>query len=92
MEDRTEQHGHGHDHGHEHHHHHHHDYDQSAAPDRSQALLSYMVGHNQSHADEMRECAAGMEGEVRALIDEAADLLEAGNEKLKQALALLQEA
>ena len=85
-------HSHGHDHGHGHEHHHHHDHAEGAAPDRSQALLSYMVGHNKSHAQEMRDCAAGMEGQAQALVNEAADLLDAGNAKLEQALALLQDA
>lgn len=95
MEDQT---GHQHDHGHEHihdhghgheHHHHHHDHAEGAAPDRSQALLSYMVGHNKSHAEEMREAAAGMEGRAQELVNEAADLLDAGNAKLEEALAIL---
>ena len=81
------EHAHGHDHGH---HHHHHDHADGAAPDRSQALLSYMVGHNKSHADEMRACAAGMEGRAQELVNEAADLLDAGNAKLEEALAILQ--
>ena len=96
MEDQTgHQHDHGqmhmhdHGHGHEHHHHHHHDHAEGAAPDRSQALLSYMVGHNKSHAEEMREAAAGMEGRAQALVNEAADLLDAGNAKLEEALAIL---
>ena len=81
-------HDHAHDHGHAHHHHHH--GEEGAAPDRSQALLAYMVGHNKSHAEEMREAAAGMQGDAQALVNEAADLLDAGNAKLEQALALLQ--
>ena len=89
---------HAHEHEHEHlhhdhhnheHHHHHHD-EKGAAPDRSQALLSYMVGHNGSHAEEMREAADGMQEQARALVLEAADLLDAGTAKLKEALALLE--
>lgn len=87
MEDQTGHvHEHGHIHGHEHHHHHHAD---GAAPDRTQALLSYMVGHNKSHAEEMREAAAALEGDARALVLEAAELLDKGNAKLEEALALL---
>lgn len=98
MEDQTghlhgDGHGHHHDHEHSHghHHHHHHDHAEGAAPDRSLALLSYMVGHNKSHAEEMREAAAGMEGEAQQLVNEAADLLDAGNAKLEEALAILKE-
>ena len=88
--DHGQMHMHDHGHGHEHHHHHHHDHAEGAAPDRCQALLSYMVGHNQSHAEEMREAAAGREGRAQALVNEAADRLDAGNAKLEAALALLQ--
>ena len=80
---------HGHTHCEHQEHCHHHDHAEGAAPDRSQALLSYMVGHNKSHADEMREAAAGMEGRAQALVNEAADLLDAGNAKLEEALAIL---
>ena len=92
MEDQVNHlHEHGHEHNHEHgHHHHHHDHvDDGAAPDRAQALLSYMVGHNKSHADEMREAAAALEGDAQALVIEAAELLDQGNAKLEQALELL---
>lgn len=85
------------DHGHEHHHHHHHhDHDHahegSASPEQSVALLSYMVAHNKSHVEEMLQVAHIVENEqAHELMHEAAELLEQGNEKLAQALALLQE-
>ena len=83
-------HHHGHDHDGYHYHHHHHHPEEGAAPDRTQALLSYMVGHNKSHADEMREAAAALQGRAQELVNEAADLLDQGNAKLEEALSLLQ--
>ena len=55
-------HEHGHDHGHTHEHH---------SPEETVALLSYMVTHNQHHAEELHELAHSVEGEAAQLLHEA---------------------
>ena len=78
-------HGHSHDHDHAHH-------DGHATPEQGIALLSYMVEHNKSHVAEMLDVAHIVENEqAHELMHEAADLLEQGNAKLAEAIALLQE-
>ncbi|MBQ3302215.1 MAG: hypothetical protein IJH04_08760 [Eggerthellaceae bacterium] len=74
-----------HDTGHPHHHHDH----GAESPEKRLALLAYMVDHNASHVQEMKEAAEGVDGEAKQLIDEAAALLEQGNAKLAQALDVL---
>jgi phytoene/squalene synthetase len=79
-----------HDHvdGHGHSHHHAHDA-QGASDERSTALLSYMVDHNRSHAAELHDLAHGLEGEAAALIHEAVELFDQGNDKLAEALRIM---
>lgn len=74
---------HTHDHEHEHHHHEH------SSPEETLALLTYMLGHNRHHAQELHELAHGVEGAAAQLLHEAVADLEAGNEKLERALAVL---
>ena len=85
-------HEHGHDHGHTHEHH---------SPEETVALLSYMVTHNQHHAEELHELAHDLgdseaaelahsvEGEAAQLLHEAVVDLTVGNEKLAEALRIL---
>ena len=75
------EHTHDHDHSHGHH-------DQVSA-EETLALLTYMVGHNRHHAQELHELAHGVKGEAAALLHDAVDDLERSNEKLARALALL---
>ena len=55
------------------------------------ALLTYMVGHNQHHAEELHELAHSVEGEAQQLLHEAVVELTLGNEKLAEALRILKE-
>lgn len=76
-----------HTHDHDHHHHQGH-----ASLEESLALLTYMLGHNRHHAEELHELAHGMDGEAAQLIHDAVVDFELGNEKLAEALHILQEA
>ena len=76
-----------HTHDHDHHHHQGH-----ASPEESLALLTYMLVHNRHHAEELHELAHGMDGEAAQLIHDAVVDFELGNEKLAEALHILQEA
>lgn len=56
------------------------------------ALLTYMVNHNKSHADEVHDIAHTADGEAAELLHEAVDLYNAGTEKLAAALKLIKES
>ena len=70
-----------HEHCHDHHHEH--------SPGETVALLTYMVGHNKHHAEELHELAHGVDGEAAQLIHDAVVDFQVGNEKLEEALRLL---
>lgn len=71
---------HPHEHGHEH--------GTASSPEETLALLTYMLGHNRHHAEELHELAHGVDDEdARALIHAAVDDLTSSNEKLAAALA-----
>jgi len=77
-----------HDHDHEHEHTH----GQAHSPEETLALLTYMLGHNRHHAEELHELAHGVEDEAaRDLIHEAVDALQESNIRLEEALALIKE-
>lgn len=78
----THEHKHTHEHGHTH---------EVHSPDETVALLTYMVGHNQHHAEELHELAHSVEGEAQQLLHEAVVELTLGNEKLAEALRILKE-
>lgn len=61
------------------------------SPEETVALLTYMVGHNQHHAEELHELAHSVEGEAQQLLHEAVVELTLGNEKLAEALRILKE-
>ena len=78
----SEHHEHDHPHGHAH--------GEASSPEETMALLTYMLGHNRHHAEELHELAHGVDSEeARELIHEAVDLLGDSNDKLAAALALL---
>ena len=52
-------------------------------------MLTYMLGHNQHHAQELHELAHSVEGEAAQLLHEAVVDLTVGNEKLAEALRIL---
>lgn len=78
----THEHEHTHEHGHTH---------EVHSPKETVALLTYMVGHNQHHAEELHELAHSVEGEAQQLLHEAVVELTLGNEKLAEALRILKE-
>ena len=78
----THEHEHTHEHGHTH---------EVHSPEETVALLTYMVGHNQHHAEELHELAHSVEGEAQQLLHEAVVELTLGNEKLEEALRILKE-
>lgn len=78
----THEHDHTHEHGHTH---------EVHSPEETVALLTYMVGHNQHHAEELHELAHSVEGEAQQLLHEAVVELTLGNEKLAEALRILKE-
>ena len=79
------EHTHDHDHDHDHPHHDH----QHASPEETLALLTYLLGHNRHHTEELHELAHDMEWEASELLHEAVADYQQGNEKLAEALALL---
>ena len=78
----THEHEHTHEHGHTH---------EVHSPEETVALLTYMVGHNQHHAEKLHELAHSVEGEAQQLLHEAVVELTLGNEKLAEALRILKE-
>ena len=82
------QHEHDHEHGHGHDHEHPHVHDVHS-PEETLALLTYMLGHNRHHAEELHELAHSMDDEAAQLIHDAILDFNLGNEKLDEALKLL---
>ena len=78
----THEHEHTHEHGHTH---------EVHSPEETVALLTYMVGHNQHHAEELHELAHSVEREAQQLLHEAVVELTLGTEKLAEALRILKE-
>ena len=68
----------------EHHHDHDHPHDHGhTGLEERVAMLTYMLGHNQHHAQELHELAHDL-GDSEAVVD-----FEVGNKKLAEALAVL---
>ncbi len=59
--------------------------------EQSLALLKYMVQHNKSHMDELKEFTHDTEGEVAEAIKQATQMFEQANAKLEEALDLLEK-
>ena len=78
---------HTHDHGHEHHH----DHGDMPSAERTKALLSYMIDHNEHHAEELAELVDSLEGAARKRLLEAIGSFEAGNVQLREVLELMEE-
>ena len=88
--------GHTHDHPHTHELEHAHDHSHTAAPrDELIALMRYMVGHNVSHTNELKELAHKLahtgDSEACAQILDAVQDYETGNQKLAASLDQLQK-
>lgn len=78
------------------HHHHHHDLEAStSSKEEAEALLGYMVAHNEHHAEELAELAETMRGlgenEIAEDIEASLSDFREGNLKLRAAFAMLQE-
>ena len=50
-----------------------------------------MLGHNAHHAEELHELAHSCEGDAAELLHRAVDDIKASNQKLEEALKLLEE-
>lgn len=83
-----------------HHHHHNHDHHHEATGELSfsekvEKILSHWVKHNEDHASNYRNWAqkakANDMGQAALLLEEAADMSLAINEKFREALALVKE-
>lgn len=80
MHDHIDGHGHSHHHAHE---------AGEGSPERSAALLTYLVDHNRSHAAELHDLAHNLDGEAAELIHGAVELFDQGNDKLAEALRIM---
>lgn len=84
-------------HGHEGcgHHHEHADGGANLTPEQTLALMSYMLDHNRSHADELHNICHALEdqgkADASALVAEAVHYFDHCNEKLDEALKLVKE-
>lgn len=81
-------HDHDHDHVHPHDHEHTHSHDRHS-PEEALALLTYMLGHNRHHAEELHQLAHDVDGEAQQLLHDAVVDFTRGNEKLAEALRIL---
>lgn len=89
----THTHPHEHAEGHEHDHAHAHGIAQEQGdiprPERTKALLKYMIEHNEHHAEELAELLDGLEGNARKRLLEAIGSFEVANVQLREVLELL---
>ena len=77
------------EHHHDHDHNHPHDHGHTGLEERV-AMLTYMLGHNQHHAQELHELAHDLgDSEAAQLIHDAVVDFEVGNKKLAEALVVL---
>ena len=82
----------------DHHHHPHHDHDspgELSFDEKIEKMLSHWIKHNEDHASNYRNWAqkakANDMGKAAALLEAAADMSVAINEKFKEALALVND-
>lgn len=87
----------GHEHEHEHHHEHEHEHEHShdhgdvSPAERVEALLGYMIEHNEHHAEEMAELVDSLEGTARKRLLTAIGSFEAANVQLREVLELIKD-
>ena len=85
----------GHEHAHEHacHHGHTHEHAVELSPEQTLALMTYMLEHNRSHAEELHNIAHALEAqgkqECANLVGEAVHYFGHCNDKLEAALRLV---
>ena len=86
---------HAHSHEHEHHAHSHEDITAFDSREQAVSILTYLLEHNISHAEELHEIChkleAGGEVEAAKLLDEAVDAFRSGNAAMEKALDILKE-
>ena len=75
-------HGHTHEHPHEH--------TAAAVGDRTRALLSYMIDHNEHHCEELADLLDALDGAPRKKLLEAIGSFEAANVQLREVLDLME--
>lgn len=90
------EHDHDCEHAHEHEHEHSHDHSHTDTPrEELIALMRYMVGHNVSHTNELKELAHKLsptgDSEACAKVLDAVRDYETGNQKLAESLEQLQK-
>ena len=90
------EHDHDCEHAHEHEHEHSHDHSHTDTPrEELIALMRYMVGHNVSHTNELKELAHKLshtgDSEACAKVLDAVRNYETGNQKLAESLEQLQK-
>ena len=89
--------GHGHEHAHEHasHHEHTHPDAHELTEEQTLALMTYMLDHNRSHAEELHNIAHALEKqgkhEAAELVGDAVHYFGHCNDKLEDALRLVKE-
>jgi hypothetical protein len=80
---------------HEHEHGHGHSHEHLEDPAKIEALLAYMLDHNQHHGEEIDGLAHSLHhagnGEAAKLLEEGVKDFEKGNEKLAKALELIRK-
>ena len=76
------------EHHHDHDHDHPYDHGHTGLEERV-AMLTYMLGHNRHHAQELHELAHDVDGEAQQLLHDAVVDFTLGNEKLEEALRIL---
>ena len=80
---------------HHHHHHHHESNSELSFNEKLEKILSHWVKHNEDHASNYRNWAqkakANDMGRAAALLEEAADMSVAINDKFKEAIALVRD-
>ncbi len=70
-------------------HEHKHSHNTVSSPKETLALLNYMLGHNRHHAEELHELAHNLTDTEAALLHEAVEDFNRGNEKLARVLAMM---
>lgn len=70
-------------------HSHPHAHEGNMSAEETLALLEYMAGHNEHHAQELHKIAHNVEGSAAELIHEAVNFMNSGNEKLRAALKII---
>lgn len=69
-----------------------HDRGDIPAEERTRALLSYMIDHNEHHASELAELADSLDGAPRKRLLQAIGSFEVANVQLREVLELMGEA